>query len=95
MTKPALYGAVGRSFGCRVCDGRFHTEQQKRVLNRYLDGFEGNLTTKKWAAAPRERPSGSPPSTSLAVVRERGPRGGVRQGRLGQRKLALDRRDVE
>ncbi len=26
------------------------TERQKRVLNRYLDGFEGKLTTKKWAA---------------------------------------------
>jgi Fic family protein len=25
-------------------------ERQKAVLNRYLDGFEGNLTAKKWAA---------------------------------------------
>jgi Fic family protein len=24
--------------------------RQKRVLNRYLDGFEGNLTARKWAA---------------------------------------------
>lgn len=33
---------------------RFHahlpfTERQRAVLNRYLDGFEGNLTTRKWA----------------------------------------------
>lgn len=26
------------------------SERQKHVLNRYLDGFEGKLTTKKWAA---------------------------------------------
>jgi Fic family protein len=26
------------------------TERQKKVLNRYMDGFEGNLTAKKWAA---------------------------------------------
>jgi Fic family protein len=26
------------------------TERQKKVLNRYLDGFEGNLTARKWAA---------------------------------------------
>ena len=26
------------------------SERQKRVINRYLDGFEGKLTTKKWAA---------------------------------------------
>lgn len=26
------------------------TERQKTVLNRFLDGFEGKLTTKKWAA---------------------------------------------
>jgi Fic family protein len=25
-------------------------ERQRRVLNRVLDGFEGNITTKKWAA---------------------------------------------
>lgn len=25
------------------------TERQKKVLNRYLDGFEGKLTAKKWA----------------------------------------------
>ncbi len=25
------------------------TERQKRVLNRYLDGFEGKLKTRKWA----------------------------------------------
>lgn len=25
-------------------------ERQKKVLNRYLDGFEGKLTAKKWAA---------------------------------------------
>jgi Fic family protein len=25
-------------------------ERQKMVLNRYLDGFEGKLTAKKWAA---------------------------------------------
>ena len=24
-------------------------ERQRRVLNRLLDGFEGNLTTSKWA----------------------------------------------
>ncbi len=26
------------------------TERQKKLLNRYLDGFEGKLTTKKWAS---------------------------------------------
>lgn len=26
------------------------TDRQKKVLNRYLDGFEGNFTAKKWAA---------------------------------------------
>lgn len=26
------------------------SDRQKAVLNRYLDGFEGNLTAKKWAA---------------------------------------------
>jgi Fic family protein len=26
------------------------SERQRRVLNRYLDGFEGKLTAKKWAA---------------------------------------------
>jgi Fic family protein len=26
------------------------TQRQKIVLNRFLDGFEGRLTTKKWAA---------------------------------------------
>ncbi len=26
------------------------TERQKKVLNRYLDGFDGKLTTKKWAS---------------------------------------------
>lgn len=26
------------------------TERQKKLLNRYLDGFEGKLTAKKWAA---------------------------------------------
>lgn len=26
------------------------TDRQRAVLNRYLDGFEGNLTAKKWAA---------------------------------------------
>ena len=26
------------------------TRRQKRVLNRVLDGFEGKLTAKKWAA---------------------------------------------
>lgn len=26
------------------------SERQTNVLNRLLDGFEGNLTTKKWAA---------------------------------------------
>lgn len=26
------------------------TERQKRVLNRFLDGFEGKLTARKWAA---------------------------------------------
>lgn len=26
------------------------TERQKKILNRYLDGFEGNLTAKKWGA---------------------------------------------
>jgi Fic family protein len=25
-------------------------DRQRRVLNRYLDGFEGNLTARKWAA---------------------------------------------
>ncbi len=25
------------------------TDRQRIVLNRYLDGFEGNLTAKKWA----------------------------------------------
>lgn len=29
------------------------SERQRRVLNRYLDGFEGNLTAKKWAALGR------------------------------------------
>jgi Fic family protein len=29
------------------------TERQKMVLNRYLDGFEGKLTAKKWAAIAR------------------------------------------
>ncbi|MCB6182955.1 Fic family protein [Leeia sp. TBRC 13508] len=26
------------------------TERQKKVLNRWLDGFEGNMTSRKWAA---------------------------------------------
>lgn len=26
------------------------SERQKAVLNRYLDGFDGKLTAKKWAA---------------------------------------------
>jgi Fic family protein len=26
------------------------TDRQSKVLNRYLDGFEGHLTTRKWAA---------------------------------------------
>ena len=26
------------------------TDRQKTVLNRYLDGFQGKLTAKKWAA---------------------------------------------
>lgn len=26
------------------------SDRQKTVLNRYLDGFEGQLTAKKWAA---------------------------------------------
>ncbi len=26
------------------------TDRQKTVLNRYLDGYEGHLTAKKWAA---------------------------------------------
>lgn len=25
-------------------------ERQRTILNRYLDGFEGNLTARKWAA---------------------------------------------
>ena len=30
--------------------GEPFSDRQKGVLNRYLDGFEGNLTAKKWAA---------------------------------------------
>ncbi|MGI4815289.1 MAG: Fic family protein [Janthinobacterium lividum] len=30
--------------------GKSFTERQQRVLNRYLDGFEGKLTARKWAA---------------------------------------------
>ena len=26
------------------------SDRQKKVLNRYLDGWKGNLTAKKWAA---------------------------------------------
>ena len=53
----ALDGAEGASahvlrkadFWQRYARERF-SERQKAVLNRYLDGFEGNLTAKKWAA---------------------------------------------
>jgi Fic family protein len=33
------------------------TERQKKVLNRYLDGFEGKLTAKKWAAIGKSIPT--------------------------------------
>ena len=36
-------------FWQRYARERF-SERQKAVLNRYMDGFEGNLTAKKWAA---------------------------------------------
>jgi Fic family protein len=32
-----------------VLTGFLVTDRQKAVLNRYLDGFEGKLTAKKWA----------------------------------------------
>ncbi len=33
------------------------TDRQKKVLNRYLDGFEGALTAKKWAAIGKCSPA--------------------------------------
>jgi Fic family protein len=32
-------------------------ERQRAILNRYLDGFEGNITAKKWATLARCSPA--------------------------------------
>jgi Fic family protein len=41
------------------------TDRQRKVLNRYLDGFEGALTAKKWAAIGK-----CSPATALRDINE-------------------------
>jgi Fic family protein len=33
-----------------IHSGAQFNERQRKILNRLLDGFEGNLTSSKWAA---------------------------------------------
>jgi len=42
-------GVLRKAEFWRVHDGIVLSERQRLILNRYLDGFDGHLTAKKWA----------------------------------------------
>jgi Fic family protein len=55
-------------------------ERQIKLLNRLLDGFQGNLTTSKWAAIAK-----CSPDTALRDINELSARGVLRKSTAGGR----------
>jgi Fic family protein len=63
-------------------------ERQVRLLNRLLDGFEGKLTTSKWAAIAR-----CSPDTALRDVTDLLARGVLRKSAAGGRSTSYEVND--
>lgn len=61
------------------------SERQKLVLNRYLDGFEGKLTAKKWAVIGK-----CSPPTALRDITELIERGVLKKNDAGGRSTSYD-----
>lgn len=61
------------------------SERQKLVLNRYLDGFEGKLTAKKWAVIGK-----CSPPTALRDITELIERGVLKRNDAGGRSTSYD-----
>ena len=63
-------------------------ERQRDMLNRLLDGFEGKLTSSKWAKIEKCSPDTALRDIQDLVVRASSPR----RGRRPQHELFADRR---
>lgn len=61
-------------------------ERQRNVLTRLLDGFEGKLTTKKWATMTRNSND-----TALPDIKDLIERGALRQEAGGGRSKSYAR----
>jgi len=61
------------------------SERQKRVLNRYLDGFEGKLTAKKWAAIGK-----CEKATAVRDINEMIKAGVLKRGEAGGRSTSYE-----
>ena len=60
-------------------------ERQIRVLNRMLDGFEGKLTSSKWAAIAK-----CSPDTALRNITDLLGRGVLRKAIAGGRSMSYE-----
>jgi Fic family protein len=63
-------------------------ERQVKLLNRLLDGFEGKLTTSRWAAIAR-----CSPDTALRDINELLARGALRRSAAGGRSTSYELND--
>ena len=64
-------------------------ERQVKVLNRLLDGFEGRLTSKKWAAIAR-----CSPDTALRDINTLINQGVLRKSDAGGRSTSYELNDL-
>lgn len=64
-------------------------ERQVKLLNRLLDGFEGKLTTSKWAAIAK-----CSPDTALRDINDLLARGVLRRSEAGGRSTSYELADV-
>ncbi len=64
-------------------------ERQVKLLNRLLDGFEGNLTSSKWAAIAKWSPD-----TALRDIDDLLARGVLRKSDAGGRSTSYELNDL-
>jgi len=60
-------------------------ERQVKLLNRLLDGFDGKLTSSKWAAIAK-----CPPDTALREIGDLLARGVLRESDVGGRSTSYE-----
>lgn len=81
-------GACIKAQGTAATD-RPLNERQVKLLNRLLDGFEGTLTSSKWAAIAK-----CSPDTALRDITELLARGVLRKSDAGGRSTSYELNDL-